>query len=162
MELTINRPRALLSLLETYREAIITDACAAHERVQLPRYQEAGAETCEERHRKLFDLVVECVRTQSLDPVVRHGERVAWERFEAGYDFREVHTAYNLVEEAIWKQIIAHVPKEALAEALGVTGTVLNTAKASMAAEYIALTTQTRTVSPNLFRMFQRQEAVED
>ena len=145
----------LLQMLEASRAEILADAYAALTRAHLSHYELAGPDVTEERLRVLYDLVEESVRRHNLVPVIEHAERVARERYEAGFDFRQVHAAFNALEEAIWKRAIAEVPPLGLTEAIGLTGTVLGAGKEALAAEYIALASHRKAPSLNLAGLFE-------
>lgn len=145
----------LLQLLEEHRGEIIADARDALQRARLRHYEASGPAVSEERLRRLYDLAVESLRSHSLVPIVTHAERVARERYEAGVDFREVHAAFNALEEAIWRRIVADVPAERQAEALGLTGTVLGAGKEALAAEYVAQAGHRRAPSLDLTQLFE-------
>ena len=51
---------------------------------------------------EMYALVVASVLTRDLVPMIDHSNRVARERFEAGFDISEVQTAFNVLEEEIW------------------------------------------------------------
>ena len=144
----------LQELLEDHRAAILAEATEGLSRARLRSYEKAGVETGTERLRTLYDLVLTCVRGRHLVPIVEHAERVARERYEAGYDFREVHAAFNVLEEALWRHAIATMPKEDLAEAIGMAGTVLGAGKEALAAEYIEQASDRKAPSLDLSRLF--------
>ena len=142
-------------MLETQREAIVAEALQELTRRRQPHYEASGPEVSERRLRTLFDLAVESVRSRSLVGIVRHSEQVARERFEEGFDFREVHAAFNALEEAIWKHAFSDIPPEGLAESIGLAATVLGAGKEALAAEYSALASQRKARSLDLSRLFE-------
>lgn len=151
----------LQEILAARRDEIIADACEALRRAHLCHYEAAGPEECSERLARLLDLVLESVKEQTLLPVIRHAERVAWLRFEAGFEFREVHTAFNVLEEAIWHQVVALSPREDVADLLSLTGTIFGAAKESLAAEYVSLAAKQSKLSLNLTRLFEGVEGAD-
>jgi hypothetical protein len=161
MNLDIEKTRDLAYLLDVHRPEILAESCEALGRARLRHYQEAGAEACAVRLGRLLDLVVESVAGQSLVPIVQHAERVAWQRYEAGFDFREVHTAFNVLEEAIWKQVVAYTPIEDIAGVLSLIGTVLGAGKEALAAEFVSLATHEKSLSLNLAHLFEGVEGTD-
>lgn len=144
----------VIEVLTQEREAIIAAASSALERSHVPHYAEAGTETARERLDLLLSLVLDSVTSRDLVPVMDHASRIAKERFEAGYDIREVQTAFNVLEEAIWAQVIAAVPPDRLAEALGLVGTVLGAGRDALAAAYVSMATHQHVASLDLSALF--------
>ena len=65
-----------------------------------------------------------------------------------------MQTAYNVLEEVVWKRIFWNLPPEQLAEALGLVSTSLGAAKDRLAQEYVSLASKTRAPSINLEELF--------
>jgi len=86
--------------------------------------------------------------------MVIYSEKIAKERFESGFDLHEVHTAYNVLEESIWKTIIKEVDSADLAESLGLISTVLGTGKEALAIAYVSLASKQKVKSLNLTQLF--------
>lgn len=157
-----NEPAAeLLCLVEAHRAEILADACRSLHRAHLKHYEAAGAAACAERLERLLDLVVASIRDGSLVPVVRHAECVALQRYAGGFDFREVHAAFNVLEEAIWHQVATKGPHENLAVVLGLLSTVLGAAKEALAAEYVALATKQHALAFDLTTLFEGYEGAD-
>ena len=66
---------------------------------------------------ELFLLVVSAIRDRDLAQVSVFSRRVAEERFNQGFDIGEVQAAFNALEEAMWRHVVASAPPEDLAEA---------------------------------------------
>jgi len=128
----------LLELLETSRAEIVGDAAEALAHARLKHY-DLDAEQTRERLTTLYDLTVECVRRRDLDPMVEHANELAKDRHRMGYDLHEVHTAFNVLEEMIWKHITAELTPQQYPEAFGLTSTVLGAGKEALAVEYVTL-----------------------
>ncbi len=86
--------------------------------------------------------------------MVTYSEKIAKERYESGFNLHEVHTAYNVLEESIWKAIIKEVDQTELAESLGLISPVLGTGKESLAIAYVSLSGKQRVKSLNLSQLF--------
>jgi hypothetical protein len=108
-------------------------------RAHLTHYERTGVVPTEERLRVLYEITVECVRRRFVQPILRHAEAVATERFHAGFDLGEIQTAFNVLEEAIWTQVQHEIPPEEQAEALGMISTVLGAGKDKLAQTYVTL-----------------------
>ena len=117
-------------------------------------YEKAGLDLTRKRLGVLLDLVIASVLERNLAPIIAHANTVATERFEAGVDLSEVQTAFNVLEEVIWLRILKKLPAAKQAEALGLVGTVLGSAKDSLARKYVSMATQTHTPSLNLKALF--------
>ncbi|MBI4934956.1 MAG: hypothetical protein HY828_13830 [Actinobacteria bacterium] len=142
----------VLEVLTHEADAIVESAAAALSDVR--HYSEAGPDAARLRVRQLFDLVVESVSTRDLVPMIDHATRVAHERFEAGFDIREVQTAFNVLEEAIWVKVIDATPPRDLADALGLVGTALGAGRDALACTYVSLASHQHVPSLDLTALF--------
>lgn len=137
----------LPQLLEETREETIDQALQGLSRGTLPHYLASDTEQNRERLGKLYDLTLECVRTRNLLPMIEHARAVARRRHEDGFDLGEVHTAFNVLEEVIWRQITARLEPARYPEAFGLASTVLGAGKRALAIEYVALASQSKAVA---------------
>lgn len=144
----------LAALLENRREEIVAAANEALTRAHLQHYETSGEELNRQHLSKLYDLTLDCVRTMSLIPIVEYSHQVARERHRDGFDLQEVQTAFNVLEEVIWKRITAELPPQEYPEAFGLTSTVLGAGKQALAVEYVALASHKRQ-SLDLTALFQ-------
>ena len=144
----------LISLLEEKREEIINDAYASIEPVKLQGYTKVGEERTKNKLCSCYDVMTECVKENTLIPMLNHTEKMANDRFNAGYDLHEVQTAINSIEEALWKQIFANTTPEKLAESLGLVATVLGAGKDHLARTYVELASKTKVTTLNLQEIF--------
>jgi len=136
------------------REAIVDAAEAALERTHARHYESAGAREVRQRLEALFDHMLDALRSRDLGPMVSFAERVADERFNAGYDLSEVQAAFNALEEATWSGIFAELQPVQFAEALGLVSTILGAAKDALARNYVSLATNARAPSLDLQALF--------
>lgn len=136
------------------RTDVLEEAFAALQRSQPPHYQAAGDEFTLDRLGGLFDLVVAAIRSKGLDTVGAYCEDIAQRRFEAGFGISEVQTAFNTLEEAMWKRVIADVPPEELAEAVGLLSTILGFGKDALARRYVSLASQRHVPTLDLSALF--------
>jgi hypothetical protein len=126
--------------LKNNRDEIIEDALGMLSQTRLKHYDMCDETENRMRLESLFSLAIECAETKSLVPIIQYSETIARERHTGGFDFHEVHSAYNVLEEASWQKIIKIVPDSAkLAEALGIISTVLGAGKEALASTYINL-----------------------
>lgn len=145
---------SLIKLLETRKEEIIYEANTALERNHLEHYERSGAAENEKRLKLLFQLLLPCVKSRNLIPLTDYMQDITRERFNSGFAFYEVHTAINVLEETIWRQIIKHLQPREFAEALGLVSTVLGAGKSTLASVYISLASQRKAPSLDLSALF--------
>jgi len=144
----------LHEILVNNQTDIINEAFTSLQRSHLKHYDTSRADENWQRLAKLFDLTLNGVKTRSLVEMVTYSEKIAKERYESGFDLHEVHTAYNVLEESLWKCIIKEVDSKELAESLGLIGTVLGTGKESLALAYVSLAGKQKVKSLNLTQLF--------
>lgn len=144
----------LLDLLRERRDDIVGDAFDAMERSALRSYRQSGADATRQRLGDLYDLTVRAIADRQLGAMIAHAEKVAAERYAAGYDLWEVQTAFNVLEEAIWLRIIKELPTVDFAEGLGLVGTVLGAGKDALARAYVSLASKSRAPTLNLQSLF--------
>jgi hypothetical protein len=144
----------LHEILVNNQTDIINEAFTSLQRSHLKHYDTSRADENWQRLAKLFDLTLNGIKTRSLIEMVTYSEKIAKERYESGFDLHEVHTAYNVLEESIWKAIIKEVDQTDLAESLGLISTVLGTGKESLAIAYVSLSGKQRVKSLNLSQLF--------
>jgi hypothetical protein len=144
----------LLTVLGAEDE-ITDEAAAALERANLKHYAAADAAERHDRLRRLLHLVVVCVTSRDLIPMVDHATEVATERFHAGFDIGEVQAAFNVLEEVLWARIVDGVPTSDLAEAAGMLTTVLGAGKDALARTYVSLASQQHVQTLDLRALFE-------
>lgn len=141
-------------LLRARREEILARAIASLERAHLEHYQSAGSAVRRQRLESLFDLVVRAVEQRNLTELSAESVRIAEERFAAGFDLSEVLAAFNVLEEAAWKALVAEAAPGELPEALGLVATALGAGKDRLAATYVALASRAHTPTLDLRALF--------
>lgn len=123
-------------------------------RAHLRNYEKEGAEHVHQRLKALYVLTVRAVKERNLGPMVAHADTIARDRFNAGYDLWEVQTAFNVLEEVIWSNIMKELPPAEYAEALGLVSTILGTGKDTLARRYVTLASRSKAPSLNLRSLF--------
>ncbi|MGA3147867.1 MAG: hypothetical protein ABSF33_10355 [Acidimicrobiales bacterium] len=137
------------------RDDVLEAASASLARDHLAHYEASGAAESGRRLSDLFDLVVDCLAKRNLEPITEYANNVAEERFNAGFNIAEVQTAFNVLEETIWRVVIAPLPTEELLESAGLIGTVLGTGKDALARSWVALATSEHVPSLDLTALFE-------
>jgi hypothetical protein len=149
---------SLLPLIASRSEEILRESVLSMDRARLPGYAAAGREAVEERLRTLLDLVRLSLAENDLSHVTRHAETVARQRWESGVDLSEVQTAYNVLEEAIWRRVVAEAPPADLARDLGLLATVLGAGKDVLARTWVSLAAKTHVETLDLKGLFKGTE----
>lgn len=139
-------------LLAEERTLIVQDAWRSV--VMLTHYERDGREVTRERLEVLFDHVARAIRMRDLCELLDHAERIAKQRFEAGFDLCEVQNAFFMLEDAIVRRALARIPPAELAEALGLVGTAIRRGKDAFARAYISLANRARAPSLDLTDLF--------
>jgi hypothetical protein len=133
---------------------IVADAEQIVRRSHLEHYEKEGPEHLHQRLKALLVLTTRAVKERNLGPMIAHATSVAHERYSAGYDLSEVQTAFNALEEVIWKRIVQDFPPAQYGEALGLIGTVLGSGKDALARRYVALASKSKAPSLDLRSLF--------
>jgi radical SAM protein with 4Fe4S-binding SPASM domain len=139
-------------LLAEEREAIVDEAWRSV--VKLTHYERDGKEATRQRTEVLFDHVAHAIRVRDLGDLLDYAERIAKQRFDAGFEMCEVQNAFYMVEDAIARRALARLPPAALAEALGLVGTAIRRGKDQFARAYISLANRKRAPSLDLSDLF--------
>lgn len=126
-------------MLVRAREPVLGEAREALESARLRHYRASTPEENAERLRALFDVFAESAAARSVLPMVRHAERIARERHDSGFDLAEVQTAFNVLEEALWRQVTAALSPSDYPEAYGLVSTILGAGKETVALKYVEL-----------------------
>ncbi len=133
---------------------VLDEAYSALQRSHGTHYESAGEAFTRQRLSDLFNLVVAAVRDRDLAEVSAYSEQVAVERFNSGFDISEVQTAFNALDEAMWRCVVSAVPPADLVEAIGLLSTVLGFGKDALARKYVSLASHRHVPSLNLSALF--------
>lgn len=147
------------ALLDKARPDVLDEAAAALGRGHATHYDRAGEGFTRQRLTDLYDLVVTAIRSKDLAPVSAFAEKVASERFDAGFDISEVQLAFNSLEAAMWRRVVADMPPPELAEAIGLLSTVLGFGKDTLARTYVSLASKKHVPSLDLTALFSGVES---
>jgi len=104
-----------------------------------PHYHALGEQVTRSYLSELFRLVVEGVRAREAVHMVQHAERIAEERFHAGFDLAEVQAAFNALEQAMWRRVVAAEEGSELLASVGVLSAILGAGKDALARVYVHL-----------------------
>ena len=120
----------------------------------MQHYESTHATDVQQRLAALYDHLLESIQRRDLGPIVTYAERVAGERFSAGYDLSEVQVAFNALEEATWSRVLSNLEAADFAEAIGLISTVLGAGKDALAREYVSLAAERHIPSLDLRALF--------
>jgi hypothetical protein len=146
----------LNELLESQSNEILENALKSLNRAHLKSYHNSSQSDNKKRLLNLLSLTRQCVIEKKLLPMKEYSSKIAKERFNAGFDFYEVHTAFNALEEEIWNRITKFIEPKKLGEALGLISTVLGAGKEELALTYVSLASKSKTQTLNLTELFGR------
>jgi hypothetical protein len=146
----------LKELLRTQSGEILENALQSLNCAHLKSYSKSSQEENKKRLLNLLTLTQQCVVEKKLIPMKEYASKIAKERFDAGFDLHEVHTAFNALEEELWNRVTKNISAEILGEALGLISTVLGAGKEELALTYVTLASKTRTPTLNLTELFGR------
>lgn len=144
----------LQTLLNDHAQEIFNEAYETMRRAPLKSYAQAGAAQTQQRLLSLYELVRRCVEEKKLTPIISHAELVAQARFESGFDLWEVQTAFNVLEETIWRHILKKLSPKEFPEAFALVSTVLGAGKDALACTYVSLAAQNKVPSLNVTSLF--------
>ena len=142
------------TFLAQERNIILGDAETALARSHAQHYEAAGEVEVRRRLELLFDRLLEGIESRDLGPMIAYATTLAEERFDGGYDLVEVQTAFNALEEATWRRVLAGLDPSEFADALGLVSTLLGTGKDALARSYVSLAADTHAPSLNLRALF--------
>lgn len=141
-------------LLREAEPDVLDEAYSTLQRLHGTHYEVAGEASTRDRLSDLFRLVVAAIEARDLAAIGSYSEQVAVERFNQGFDIAEVQAAFNALESAAWSRVVAGVPAEELAEAIGLLSTVLGFGKDALARKYVELASERHVHSLDLSALF--------
>lgn len=147
----------LAHIVQQQSTKIVDEAVEGLQRAHLTGYSQAGPDVTRQRLESLLGIVTEAIGTHDLGHMLAHAETIAHERYEGGYDLSEVQTAFNVLEEVLWKHIIGQLAPDQQADALGLVSTILGEGKDSLARCYVSLATRTHAPALNVQNLFRGQ-----
>ena len=100
----------LIDVLTQARAEVLDDAVTAVLESDRGHYRAVGPEELRSRLGALFDIVLDCLQSRNLDQVVKYAEHLGRDRFTSGFGIGEVQTAFNVLEESMWHQVVVGVP----------------------------------------------------
>jgi hypothetical protein len=148
----------LSNLLNDHADEILRDALEGLQRAHLAHYDHVPTAENRTRLRELFEAVRQSVMDRDLGPIVRLADTIARDRFRSGYGLWEIQTAFNVIEESLWRHIVAKLEPSDLAEALGLVSTVHGAGKDRLARTYVELASHRPAANLNVSALFRGSE----
>ena len=128
------------ALLASAEDRVVEEAVAALDRRDhQARHHASGPEQRRSDLRQLFGLVLRCVNEGRIEPIIAPSEQIAADRFVAGVDIAEVQGAFNVLQEALWRQLAGALAGDQQIEALGLVNAIVGAGKDALARTYVAL-----------------------
>jgi hypothetical protein len=150
----------LVTLLEANAGAILAESMEAMGRAHLSHYEASPPAEVRTRLQALYDTLLAGLRRRDLSHVLEYAESIARERYAAGFPLGEVQTAFNVLEEAVWKWITTRLEPAQQAESLALVSTVLGAGKDRLAQTWVSLATSTQAPALDMAALFRGTEGV--
>ena len=144
----------LAGMLQQARDAVVEEAYEGLQTSIHAHYAREGEAFTRARLTELFDIVVAAIDSRELAALSTHTDAITVERFTSGFDIAEVQAAFNALEVAMWRKVVAAVPLEDLAESIGLLSTVMGFAKDTLARKYISLASNHHVTSLDMSALF--------
>jgi len=151
----------IVALLDTDALVILDESAIALERSHVPHYDGIGPAESRRRLESLFGQVRSSIDARDLRPIVSYGADVARERHAAGVDIGEVQTAFNVLEESLWRHVVAECDDDEVANSIAIVSTVLGAGKDALARTYVSLATSRPLPSLDVRAMFHGTQPAE-
>jgi hypothetical protein len=144
----------LETLLQNESEQLVEAAMESLDRSRMESYLRSTVQENRTRFIRLLQLLQSCVDTRNLAPMRDYARSIAEERFQSGYGLQEVFTAFNVLEEQVWKRIAECSEPAELAISLGLLGTVLGAGKESLSLTWVSLASRIHSPTLDLHHLF--------
>jgi hypothetical protein len=141
-------------LLTRSADDLIEEATDAVLRARLGHYLAEGRDEVRGQIASLYGRLLVCMASNDATPMIEHTRAIAEARFDAGFDLQEVQTAINVIEEAVWRRILAELPTEEFAGAIGRVSAVLGMGKDALARSYVSLASRAHAPSLDMKALF--------
>lgn len=128
----------VIELLSKKQSEIVDKATDAIIGSHLRHYENADPAQTRERVKTLCDLTLECMVRKSTMPMIKYADKIAQQRFVSGFSLREVQTAFNVLEESIWDQILNEMQPVEYENSVTLVDTPLRIGKESIARMYFS------------------------
>ena len=125
------------AVLASAGDRVVGQAVAALERCHQTHYQLSSPEESRRYMRNLFELVVQCMREGDTGPIIASCQKIAADRFEAGFNVVEIVGTLNVLEEVLWRHVADSLAGDRRIETLGLVHTILGAGRDALARTYV-------------------------
>ena len=126
-------------LLTEAEPRLLDEACSSLRRCGVRHYEAAGEAITRQRLAALFALVVGAIRSRDLAGLGAACEGIAVERFNQGFGICEVQSAFNSLEQVMWRHVVETAPPADVPDAVALLSTVVGFGKDALARQYVSL-----------------------
>jgi len=129
----------LPTLFVEWREDLVERALVELHSAHLEHYEKEDREVTRDRLSALCDLAHRCLAERSAEPAVAHASRIAKERFDSGYELREVQVSVNVLQEALCQRVLSSFGPEEVVHKLILVYAIFDLTKDVLAQVYVEL-----------------------
>jgi hypothetical protein len=129
----------LRQLFVEWREDLVDRALAELQSAHLAHYESERTEVTRQRLVALCDLAERCIAERSAEAAVEHAKRIARERYDAGYQLREVQMSINVLEEAVCQRALASFRPEEVVRVYALLVAIFKLTRDTLAQVYVDL-----------------------
>lgn len=145
----------LETILDQQGEAIIEASLSSLEQARVDSYKNDSESENKARLMKLLSLLQEGIKGKSIQQLTNYSKQVAVDRFHLGFHLQEVLTAYNVLEQEIWKRINEYAAPTKVGKELGLVSSFLGAGKQTLAVTYVSLATENKAEALTLSGVFE-------
>jgi hypothetical protein len=149
----------IIELLRKKGSEIVNQATDAIIGSNLRHYENADPAQTRERVKVLCDLTLECLVRKNTMPMINYADKIAQQRFVSGFSLREVQTAFNVLEESIWDQILKEMQPVEYENAVTIVSTPLRIGKEAIARMYFSFISERKVPSLDILDDFLQTES---
>lgn len=126
--------RTIQDLLRTDRLEIVEEAAISVARLE--HYRRDGKHATRERLEALYGEVANAVERRDLTGIVAHAAAVARARWQAGFDYVELLSAFTALEAAMHRRIANRLTPDERALGQGLVGTAFTHGRKALGREF--------------------------
>lgn len=126
-------------LLDSKTTEILDEALNTVRTAHFTHYESWGEDLTRKSLGDLYEHIMVSLHHRDLAHIIRHCEAMAARRFHSGFNLVEVQSAFNALEQTMWRRVVEAVPPEKVAGYIGVLSAVLGAGKDAAARTYVHL-----------------------
>ena len=143
-------PDEVYSVLDAMTTEILDEALQTVRTAHFTHYESWGEELTRQSLGDLYEHIMVSLHHRDLAHIIRHCEALAARRFDSGFDLVEVQSAFNALEQTMWRRVVAAVPPEHVAACVSLLSSVLGAGKDTVARTYVRLAAHHHAPAMNL------------